>query len=175
MSGPSSKPSHTGHLVPESPTHFYHCIPGLFGKSIGVLALSPTPSPPHSSTPLLSGFLIPPSFGGPNGNVCSRTLLTPSSKHTAALVQPSALFLQLCELSKRKKKKFFSGSQTLELLNLKPARAQKPPAACTPALSEVTQHTTEAPVTPQRRCHILLHSRCWRRETCSGSLVRYLN
>lgn len=97
MSGPSSKPSHTGHLVPESPTHFYHCIPGLFGKSIGVLALSPT-----SLHLLLSGFLIPSSFGGPNGNVRSRTLLTPSSEHTA-LVQPSVLFLQLCELSKKKK------------------------------------------------------------------------
>lgn len=48
MSGPSSKPSHTGHLVPESPTHFYHRIPGLFGKPIGVLSLlcSSLPPPP---------------------------------------------------------------------------------------------------------------------------------
>lgn len=46
MSRPSSKPSHTGHLVPESPTHFYHRIPGLFGKPIGVLSLLSSSLPP---------------------------------------------------------------------------------------------------------------------------------
>lgn len=64
LSQPSSKPSHTDHLVPESPTHFYHCIPGLFGKPIGV----PFPSlhlPPYTSR-LHSSFHLCLS---PNGNI----------------------------------------------------------------------------------------------------------
>lgn len=72
LSQPSSKPSHTDHLVPESPTHFYHCIPGLFGKPMGVLFPS-LHLPPYTSR-LHSSFYLRLS---PNGYISFTNLPSP--------------------------------------------------------------------------------------------------
>lgn len=85
MSQPSSKPSHTGHLVPESPTHFYHCIPGLFGKPIGVLSLLSS-----ASSHLDSSFHL---HLGPNGNIS----LAYTHKHKCA-PQNTSEYLCKCTL-----------------------------------------------------------------------------